>query len=140
VKIKLFGVVAVAGILSLGALAYAQDETALVKVPFPFVASGTVLPAGNYRVVLDGGDLNMTMLYNANGNGGIGILSGLSTHVSAKDRATFSFEKVDGYYFLARISVPGFYDRVVPLSMRTMTTEVAKLQAAGDHALGGTQH
>jgi hypothetical protein len=138
-KTKLFGVVAVAGILSLGALtAYAQDEQAIAKVPFPFVVNGTLLPAGSYQVILDGADQNQVMLYSKSGTVGFPVLAAVGTTVSTRNHATFKFEKVDGYYFLSGVTVPGEYNRTVVLSPRTMTREAARLEAAADHAAGGT--
>ncbi len=138
---KLFGVVAVAGMLSLGALtAYAQDASALVKVPFPFVASGTVLPAGSYRVELDGAHPNLVMLYSADGKMGVPIAASFGGDIVTDGQARFEFRKLSDYYFLSEVRVNGDYDRIIPLSTKTMTAQIARFQAEADHALGGTQH
>jgi hypothetical protein len=104
------------------------------------VAAGSVLPAGSYRVVVDAADPDLTLLYSANGETGVPILTGFGSNVATDGQATFAFRKLGGYYFLSEIKVPGAYDRIVPLTTKTMTTQVARLQAEADHALGGTQH
>ncbi len=141
-KKQIFGILAVAGILALAALAaQAQDATAVVKVPFQFVVSGTVLPAGSYRVVPDAADPNLLKLYDVSGKIGVPIVTDFGGDVSGADQATFGFRKVGGYYFLSEIRLPGADDRVVPLTTKSITTQLAKLQAPADRAVsGGTQH
>ncbi len=141
-KKQIFGIVAVAGILSLAALAaQAQDATAVVKVPFQFVVNGTVLPAGSYRVVPDLGDPAVLELYGVNGKIGVPIVTDFGGDVPGTEQATFGFRKVGGYYFLSEIRLPGAEDRVVPLTTKSITTQLAKLQLPADRAVsGGTQH
>jgi hypothetical protein len=137
---QLFGILAAAGLFSLGILTpvHAQD-TSVVTLSFPFVVEGTLLPAGTYQVNLD--DLYGTVeLRSESGRADAVVLTVPGATVSDEAKPALSFKKVENEYFLSEVRLPGLDAREVPLSPRTITAELAKLNTAADHATHGTQH
>ncbi len=132
-------VVLAAGALALAVVGTARaQDISLVKVSFPFVVEGTVLPAGSYLVELD--SLHGTVeLRGQNVAAGAVVLTVPGVSVSSGSRPDVSFKKVENDYFLSEIRLPGLDARDVPLSSGMVAATLARLNAAGDRASNGTQ-
>jgi hypothetical protein len=139
-KKLLLGGFAVLGILGLVGLhpAYAQGDTAIVKVPFSFVAGNTILPAGSYRVapLTLGGDV--MSIVSVKGGPGAELLTENLGDARLSGSAHFQFKEYGGHYFLAAITIPGETVRGVVLSQGHVATMLARLNAAA-HAAAVTQ-
>lgn len=115
--------VAVAGVVALalaGSLAWAQGVV-LVDVPFAFVVSGKEMPAGKYRIEvegLDGGRLVVRSV--ATGVSAIAPVLERLADVGGKE-AKVVFDKVDGTSYLSEIHVPGEDGFLVGIATRRET-------------------
>ena len=110
-------------LLGLGVGAHAQDvDGVIVTVPFDFVASGTTLPAGEYRINrVNSGSNRELVIYSR--NGGAFVLPVAFDEVLT-DQPMLSFEHIGNRYFLSRIKTPGGV-----YSMKTPPERIALAQA-----------
>ena len=117
-------VVAFAGVT----VASAQSESALVKVPFPFIVNGKLLPAGNYRIMpqqsdpallqIEGIDHKVGAFTNTEW-AGAGEVPDSPVHVA--------FKNVDGHYFLSQVTMPGQDTRLIPITTSEAVRVLTKL-------------
>ena len=106
--------------LSVGA--HAQDvDGVVVTVPFDFVAGGTTLPAGEYRINRVNSGSNRELVVHSYSNGGAFVLPVAFDGVLTNQPA-LSFEHIGGRYFLSRIKTAG--------GVYTMTTPPARIALA----------
>jgi hypothetical protein len=106
--------------LSVGA--HAQDvDGVVVTVPFDFVAGGTTLPAGEYRINRVNSGSNRELVIHSYSNGGAFVLPVAFDGVLTNQPA-LSFEHIGGRYFLSRIKTAG--------GVYTMTTPPARIALA----------
>jgi hypothetical protein len=97
-------------LLGVGVSAHAQDADAVVvSVPFEFVAGGTTLPAGEYRVSRVNPGANRELAISGYNKGNAFLLP-LAFDEGPANGPTLSFKHVDGKYFLSRIkTLSGVY-------------------------------
>jgi hypothetical protein len=112
-------------VLALGLGARAQDEdTVVAKIPHDFVVSGTLLPAGTYRISRVDSGLGIRELEISSYETGASALI-LPTVFSgtAGEHSQVSLQPVGDKYFLTKIQTPnGFYTIATPRS----ATELAQ--------------
>lgn len=89
--------------------------SAVVKVPFSFVAQGTLLPAGEYRVSLRRNDATVVQLVSTEGRSSVyvGVLPSETT--AAVEGASLQFLRVGATCFLSRVALPGGHVREAAL-------------------------
>jgi hypothetical protein len=110
----LFTLISVLG-LGLGARAQEQD-TVLGKVPYDFVVSGQVLPAGTYRISRISTS-SRTLEITSYETGATVFLTPTFFDDTQTGHAQFSFEHAGDKYFLSAIETPiGTYSITVPHS------------------------
>jgi len=125
-------------LLGVGVSARAQDADAVVvSVPFEFVAGGTTLPAGQYRVSRVNPGLNRELAISGYNKGNAFVIPLAFDDGSAK-LPTFSFEHVGGKYFLTRIktlsgiyTLPATREMVMLAQMNTPSPSTSS--ASGSH-------
>jgi hypothetical protein len=126
----LFTLISVLG-LGLGARAQEQD-TVLAKVPYAFVVSGQVLPAGTYRI----GRISTSpraLEISSSETGASAFLIPTLFDDTQTGNAQFSFEHVGNKYFLSAIGTPiGTYSITVPQS----AIELALMEQQGVSSSG----
>ena len=99
-------------LLGVGVSARAQDADAVVvSVPFEFLAGGTTLPAGEYRVSRVNPGVNRELAISGYNKGNAFLLPlAFDDGAAAANQPTLSFEHVGGKYFLSRIkTLSGVY-------------------------------
>jgi|SRR5579871_327623 len=99
-------------VLGVGVSARAQDADAVVvSVPFEFVAGGTTLPAGEYRISRVNPGVNQGLAIRGYNKGNAFLLPLAFDDVAAANgQPTLSFEHVGGKYFLSGIkTLSGVY-------------------------------
>jgi hypothetical protein len=122
----------VAGVLLLGSVATAPAQgsgtTTLVNVPFSFIVSGKVLPAGAYRITV-GGDL-MTVLVESNDGKRAAafapVVAAANPSANAAD-AQVSFKTYAGQHFLWMVNTPDSDSRELILQRPEMDRMLARL-------------
>lgn len=104
-KSYLTAVLTLTCLLGVGISARAQDaEGVRVKVPFEFVAGGTTLPAGTYRVGRLSVDAHSVVAISGHDNGAF-VLAMVVDGTPAKE-LKLSFEHVGDKYFLSEVDTP----------------------------------
>ena len=138
-KKQVLGVLAVAGVLFVAGLApaRAQEDPGLVKVPFPFIVNGSVVPAGTYRIQPQSTDESVMQLTSLTGNVALAVVTNSGDFVPEQANATLAFKKVGTHYFLAEVRLPGANVREIPLTPKIVASELAKVEAASDHTTNG---
>jgi hypothetical protein len=99
-------------LLGVGVSARAQDADAVVvSVPFAFVAGGTFLPAGAYRVSRVNPVVNRELAISGYNKGNAFLLPlAFDDDSAAANQPTLSFEHVGDKYFLSKIkTLEGVY-------------------------------
>jgi hypothetical protein len=125
-------------LLGVGVSAHAQDADAVVvSVPFEFVAGGTTLPAGEYRVSRVNPGVNRELAISGYNKGNAFVLPLAFDNGSAK-QPTFSFEHVGGKYFLTTIeTLNGIYTlpptREMVMLAQMNTPSPSTSSASGSH-------
>jgi hypothetical protein len=105
-KSYLTAVFTLACLLGLGLSARAQDTDGVrVKVPFEFVAAGTILPAGTYTVGRLSDDAFSGIAIRSYEHGV--LVLPMVVDGTAAEKPTVSFEHVGGTYFLTEVHAPG---------------------------------
>jgi hypothetical protein len=129
VKKILIGLV-MAGVVSfVASSSAAASHTAIVKIPFQFIAGQRLLPAGSYRITPQApengvvtisrvGD-NALTVFVVTDNLGYSDASGLQSKVT--------FVKYDGQLFLRTVAVPGTDGRVVAFTKAAAERTLASL-------------
>jgi hypothetical protein len=84
----------------------AQSPT-LAKVPFSFIVEGTVMPAGEYRLVVRPGDPSMLQIMSTGGGAAMFVNVSSSEARTAAGAPTLVFRRAGTGYFLSRVNVPG---------------------------------
>jgi hypothetical protein len=104
-------------LLGLGISARAQDtEGVRVKVPFEFVAAGTILPAGTYTVGRLSADAFSGIAIRSYGHGV--VVLPVAVEGTAAEQPKLSFEHVGDRYFLSEVHTPaGTYTFALPRAM-----------------------
>jgi hypothetical protein len=99
----------VLGLVALAAPRFAAaQESLLAHVPFPFVAEGKLLPAGDYRVVRSDMPEHVIQVISRDGRNSTFVeYEGLADTGSRGAVPTLQFQKIDGQYLLWRVGVPG---------------------------------
>jgi hypothetical protein len=98
--------------LSIGARAQGADRIA-VTVPFEFVAGGTTLPAGEYRVSLV--SANIPQLTISSYGGESAFLLPLNFAWNPSHQPTLSFKHIGRRYFLSQVkTLDGVYTMSTP--------------------------
>ncbi len=125
VVLFLTGVVSLAGAVS----AQAQSaDAALVKVPFQFIVSGKVLPAGSYRISAQTPDAAVLLISSLKGSNVAAVtLTQAGLSASSDDAVRVAFTKYGGQYFLSMVSMPGEAARAVVLSPASAEQALARL-------------
>lgn len=94
-------------LLGLGISSHAQDaDEAVFVVPFEFVAGGTTLAAGEYKISRVNPGLNRELAIRGFNRGGTFVLP-LAFDGVAANEPKLSFEHVGGKYFLSKIKTLG---------------------------------
>ncbi len=125
-------------LLGVGVSAHAQDADAVVvSVPFEFVAGGTTLPAGEYRVSRVNPGVNRELAISGYNKGNAFVLPLAFDSGSAK-QPTFGFEHVGGKYFLTTIeTLSGIYTlpptREMVMLAQMNTPSPSTSSASGSH-------
>ena len=127
----------VLGCLSMAALAVllaapvsAQTITLQASVPFDFVIAGRTMPAGDYMVSTSGDTGLLQVRSLANGGEPVFATSNAADGPSDPSRASLTFNRYGGDYFLARIwDGPGAGGRSIPMS--SAEREKAKIASIG---------
>jgi hypothetical protein len=92
---------------SLGALtvaANAQSAVATAKVPFEFIASGAVLPQGEYTV--DVPDLSGVIVLRGSSGNSVALLATVSGTTRSVASAKLIFQRLDGMPYLSAVEWP----------------------------------
>jgi hypothetical protein len=121
-----------------GVSAHAQDaDAAVVSVPFEFVAGGTTLPAGEYRVSRVNPGVNRELAISGYNKGNAFVLP-LAFDNGSANQPKFNFEHVGGKYFLTRIktlsgvyTLPASREMVMLAQMNTPSPSTSS--ASGSH-------
>ena len=113
------------GLLALAIAGHAQSPSAIVHVPFRFVAGGKMLPAGEYTI----SDANISRVLLIRGSAG-NSLAVMTTPMGAgkTGKAKLSFERRGSELYLSSIELP---DQSVSLSLPPQTDN-ATLSRASD--------
>ncbi len=135
---------AVFGVVVLGALSAASAQSPThVKVAFPFVVSGTLLPAGEYEVVpVDSAMTTVVKIMKLDGKAEAFATTTWGDEVAPNAKASFDFKKFGGEYFLWRIKVPGESAREVRLDGSVVAHDLVKLalnRDAASHKTGAVE-
>jgi hypothetical protein len=125
-------------LLGVAVSARAQDADAVVvSVPFEFVAGGTTLPAGEYRLSRVNPAVNRELAINGYSKGNAFLLPVAFDNGPANE-PTLSFEHVGGKYFLSRIktlsgvyTMPASREMVMLAQMNTPSPSTSS--ASGSH-------
>jgi hypothetical protein len=121
-------------VLGLGMSARAEDtEGVRVKVPFEFVAGGTILPAGTYTVSRLYTDAYSGIIISSFGHSAV-ALPVLVDGASA-ERLKLSFEHVGDKYFLSEADTPG---GVYTFGLPRALIALAQMKDQGTVSSGGT--
>lgn len=105
-KSYLTAVLTLTCLFGLGMSAHAQDtEGVRVKVPFEFVAAGTILPAGTYTVGRLSADAFSGIAIRSYEHGV--VVLPMVVEGTATGQPKLSFEHVGGTYFLSEVHTPG---------------------------------
>src|ERR1700745_938862 len=133
-KSYLTAVLTLTCLLGLGVSARAQDtEGVRVKVPFEFVAGGTILPAGTYTVGRISADAYSGITISSFGHSAL-VLPVFVDGASA-ERLKLNFEHVGDKYFLREADTPGgVYTFALPRAL----IAVAQMKDQGAASSGGT--
>jgi hypothetical protein len=127
----------VVGVLLLPGIRDVSAQSATIaKVPFSFIAGGTVMPAGEYRLAMRRGDT--ATLEIASTVGGTAVFVSVSSTPSGKTAAepTLVFHRIGLGYFLARVNVPGENVREIAVPSGAAAVRLAML-ATGKAATKG---
>jgi hypothetical protein len=113
----------------------AQSAT-IAKVPFSFIVEGTVMPAGEYRLAMRGGDPVTMQIASTSGEAAMFVsVAPTGFHKSAGD-PTLVFRRIGGGYFLAMVNVPGEQSRQIAVPTGAAAARLAAL-ATGKPAIQG---
>jgi hypothetical protein len=121
-------------LIGLGISSRAQDtEGVRVNVPFEFVAGGTTLPPGTYKVGRLSVDAYSGVTISSFGHSAL-VLPALVDGASA-EQLKLRFEHVEGKYFLSEADTPGgMYTFALPRVM----VALAQMKDKGTMSSGGT--
>jgi hypothetical protein len=121
-------------LLGLGVNAHAQDtEGVRVKVPFEFVAGGTILPAGTYTVGRLSVDAYSGIEISGRGNGA--FVLPIIVDGATSEQLKLSFEHIGGKYFLSEADTAGgIYTFALPRAV----VALAQTKDQGSVSSGGT--
>lgn len=137
VAVLMAGLVTFAG----ASIARAQvGDSLLVKVPFPFIVSGKVLPAGSYRITAQSGDPSLLLITSIDGHSAaFADTQKEGGEVPDGARLHLSFKNFDGHYFLSQV-VFGDALRDVRLSKVMAEQTLVRLNLMpGEHAEGSAK-
>ena len=118
----------------LGVSARAQDtEGVRVKVPFGFVAAGTILPAGTYTIGRLSADAFSGIAIHGYEHGV--IVLPIVVEGTAAEKPKLSFEHVGDTYFLSEVRTPGgTYTFAMPKAL----VALAQMKDQGTMSSSGT--
>ncbi len=90
-------------------LAYGQAQLLTANIPFPFIARGKTLPAGEYRFIPDAS--TDAMRVEGVAKGAVSVLAPIETRLAAaihtsKQDAHIVFDDVGGVYTLSEVWAP----------------------------------
>ncbi len=130
-KRTLFSLV-IAGAVALGAAPalHAQStEPAIVNVPFSFIVSGKVLPAGKYRIATTGTDASSLVITSADdkANGAFASTERAPNPQASSDETHVAFKTYMGQRFLWQVVTPGNEARQVMLEKPQMDRVLVRL-------------
>ncbi len=137
----LFSLLVVAAVALLASPAlHAQGLSAIVKVPFSFIAAGRVLPAGTYRVTPDVNDPSLLTVETDRGDRAVFVQTvNVADTAQGTEDATLAFKSFGGQHFLWRIGIAGHDTREVVLQPAAMQQVLAKLNLSpAEPALGAS--
>ncbi len=125
-------VLLVAGVVSLAGAFSAQaqgTDAALVKVPFQFIVSGKVLPAGSYRISMQTPNAAVLLISSLDGSNvaAVTLTQAQRNAYSPDGAARVAFTKYGGQYFMSSVSMSGEDSRAVVLSRTSAEQALAKL-------------
>jgi hypothetical protein len=96
--------------------AYAGFSDVLdVKVPFPFMVNGEMMPAGSYVIERDADMSGALIIRGEHGTTGVAILNTRpdSAPTGTREQPSLEFKRVEGQYQLSHIRMGGEIDRSV---------------------------
>src|SRR5512135_367705 len=96
------GVLLLPGIRDLSA-----QSVTVAKVPFAFVVQGTVMPAGEYRLVMRHGDPSTMHITSTSGGAATFVNVMPAGALKTAGEPTLVFRRISNGYFLSRVNVPG---------------------------------
>jgi hypothetical protein len=131
-------VIAVLSLAGLGR-AYAQDAT-VVKVPFPFVAGETLLPAGDYRVSPAMPDGSVLAITSMNGSASATVAVNPGDPAVPGGEPAFVFHAFGKRYFLAEVRTTDAPAYSVRLAPKDVDRVLAKLNLADYRGEAVHQH
>jgi len=133
-KSYLTAVLTLTCLFGLGMSAHAQDtEGVRVKVPFEFVAAGTILPAGTYTVGRLSADPFSAIAIHGYGHGV--IVLPMVVEGTAAEQPKLSFEHVGDTYFLREVHTSGgTYTFALPKAL----VALAQMKDQGTMSSSGT--
>ncbi len=131
-KKPLFAVMVLGLVLGGASWLHAQDP-AKVKVAFPFVVNGAVLPAGNYTIAPASDDLGVISIMSKDGRR-IALTAIHDGQLVTAMKPTFEFKKYGDTYFLWKVEVPGEFAHEISLPARDVADTLARLAVQRYHA------
>jgi hypothetical protein len=128
--LRIFLVLAGFACLTVPAKAQAVDQL-LVKIPFPFVAAGQTLPAGEYRISRLRDDKPRVLLLANRHDHSANVLLLIEALETAHGPAKVDFATMGDEHFLSRIETP---DYAYSLSVPSAEPLLAAVPRKGDNA------
>lgn len=141
-KKTLFSLLVVAVVLFGAAAGARAQSAAVVHVPFSFIASGKVLPAGDYRIMPDRMDHSMLTITGLGKDAPSVFLATTDVPDSSSREADarIIFKSFHGQRFLWQVQVPGTNAREVELRDVSMERALVKLNLTpAEPALGSAK-
>ncbi len=124
-KKPLFAVM-VLGLVFAGASWLHAQDPAKVRVAFPFVVNGAVLPAGDYMVAPASDDLAVVTITSKDGKK-IALSAVHDGQLVTDQKTTFEFKKYGDTYFLWKVNVAGEYAHEISLPANLVADTLARL-------------
>ena len=110
-----------------------SSEAALVKMAFPFIAGDKLMPAGSYMISGETRDWTRMRIASLDGKSvAIVRLKTSTLNPLPGIEPRFWFTNYHGQYFLAKVAMPGFDVREVPLTKAEAERTLTRLNLMRD--------
>jgi hypothetical protein len=117
------------GITGLGMVAKGQSvDQVVVKIPYEFVVTGKILPAGTYRVHRLSNSFESTLVLSNLENGTSVFISVIEVESRHDDNARVSFEQAGGELFLSKIQTAD-HSFTIPVSRSAIMEATTRSQS-----------